>query len=293
MSISWTAYGPHVSVLDSPERGGYPYANSLLVRGSAESVLIDPSRGLLDAPPATDLTLVSHGHEDHMVALDRYASPVHCHRQDLPIVHDPSLLAQATGAPPETLDDITAMVVDEFEVSGRPDAVAFESGSTFDLGGCQITVVFLPGHTRGHCGFLIEPDGFFFTGDIDLTGFGPFYGGLDSNLEDFEASLHACREVDARWYGTAHQKGVIEGATDFRERLDAYAGAISRREAQLMDFLTEPRTLEEIVAHRIVYRPHVTGPHVDPVERRTAALHLERLLASGAVSVNDERYLAR
>ncbi|MER2221300.1 MAG: MBL fold metallo-hydrolase, partial [Rhodococcus sp. (in: high G+C Gram-positive bacteria)] len=49
--------------------------------------------------------------------------------------------------------------------------------------------------------------------------------------------------------------------------------------------------LEDIVAHRLVYRPHVSAPYVDAVERRTAQLHLERLIASGAViTVADKTY---
>ncbi|MEU9994000.1 hypothetical protein [Streptomyces sp. NPDC050848] len=30
---------------------------------------------------------------------------------------------------------------------------------------------------------------------------------------DVEASTRRCRAIDARWYGTVHQRGVIEGAT--------------------------------------------------------------------------------
>ena len=37
----------------------------------------------------------------------------------------------------------------------------------------------------------------FFLSDIDLTGFGPYYGDVWSDLEDFEASLRRVREEDA------------------------------------------------------------------------------------------------
>ncbi|WP_256355721.1 hypothetical protein [Streptomyces sp. PKU-EA00015] len=68
---------------------------------------------------------------------------------------------------------------------------------------------------------------------------------------------------------------------------------VERRDATLLAFLGEPRTLEEIVAHRLVYRPHVEGPQVGPVERRTATQHLERLLNGGLVAeVEKGRYRA-
>jgi glyoxylase-like metal-dependent hydrolase (beta-lactamase superfamily II) len=151
-----------------------------------------------------------------------------------------------------------------------------------------VTVVHLPGHTAGHSGFLIEPDGFLFVGDIDLTSFGPYYGDVGSSLVDFEASMRRCREIDARWYGTSHQKGVIEGAEEFRRRLDGFAGVVARREAALLAFLDEPRTVEEIVEHRLVYRAHVEGPHVKQVERRTAVQHLDVLLSGGLVAEVDQ-----
>lgn len=146
-----------------------------------------------------------------------------------------------------------------------------------------MTVVHLPGHTAGHCGFLIEPDGFLYVADIDLTSFGPFYGDVGSSLTDFEASLRRCREIGARWYGTAHQKGVIEGAEEFGRRLDAFVGVVERRDATLLTYLDEPRTVEEIAERRLVYRPHVEGPHVRPVERRIAARHLSRLVDRGMI----------
>jgi glyoxylase-like metal-dependent hydrolase (beta-lactamase superfamily II) len=145
-------------------------------------------------------------------------------------------------------------------------------------------VVHLPGHTEGHSGLLIEPDGFLYIADIDLTGFGPYYGDRVSSLEGFERSIALCAGVDARWFGTFHQKGVVEGAAEFRERLSAYRAVITQRDAALTEFLVEPRTLADVVARRFVYRPHVEAPHVETVETRTAEQHLERLVRLGVVT---------
>ena len=176
------------------------------------------------------------------------------------------------------------MLREQFRVEGRPDARGFEDGTVFDLGGRTVTVVHLPGHTAGHSGFLVEPDGFLFVADIDLTSFGPYYGDPGSSLDAFQASMRRCREIDARWYGTSHQKGVIEGAAEFRRRLDAFEEVVRTREAALLALLREPRTVEDVVRHRLVYRPHVEAPHVEPVERRTAVRHLDRLLTEGRVT---------
>ncbi|PVC76124.1 MBL fold metallo-hydrolase [Streptomyces sp. CS081A] len=278
-----------VTVLVGAERGAYPYANSVLVRGTAETLVIDPSLSLVKSAPPADLVLVSHAHEDHVAGLGRYDVPVHTHEKDLAALRSRAVMAAGYGFPPDATEQTEAMLRDQFHVRDRPDAAGFTDGTMFDLGGRRtVTVVHLPGHTAGHSGFLIEPDGFLFVADIDLTSFGPFYGDVGSSLPDFEASLRRCREIDVRWYGTAHQKGVIEGATEFGRRLDAFVGVVERRDATLLSHLDEPRTIEEIAERGLVYRAHVEGPHVRPVERRTAAQHLSRLIGRGLVAEVEE-----
>lgn len=277
-----TTYGT-VDVLVDARNGAYPGANSLLVRGRDASLVVDPSLSLVGAAPPADLVLVSHAHEDHIAGLGGYDVPVHVHHGDLDALRSRPALIAALGLPPESYDDVDRMMRDEFHVEGRPDAEGFDDGAVFDLGGRTVTVVHLPGHTAGHCGFLVEPDGFLFVADIDLTSFGPYYGDVGSSLVEFEASMRRCAEIDARWYGTAHQKGVIEGAAEFGRRLDAYAAVVDRRDAELLAFLSEPRTVDEIADHRLVYRPHVQGPHIRPVELRTARRHVERLRGQGRV----------
>ncbi|MFF9208253.1 MULTISPECIES: MBL fold metallo-hydrolase [unclassified Streptomyces] len=282
-----------ITVLVGAGRGAYPYGNSLLVRGTAETLVVDPSLSLVDGAPAADLVLVSHAHEDHIAGLGSYDVPVHVHRGDLAALRSREAMVAGLGLPPDAAKEVDAAFRDRFHVRGRPDALGFEDGTVFDLGGRTVTVVHLPGHTAGHCGFLVEPDGFLFVADIDLTSFGPYYGDPGSSLAAFEASMRRCREIDARWYGTSHQKGVVEGAEEFRRRLDAFAGVVRARDAALLALLREPRTVEEIVEHRLVYRPHVEAPHVRPVERRTAVQHLDRLLNAGlAERVDENRFRA-
>ncbi|MFF2508092.1 MBL fold metallo-hydrolase [Streptomyces sp. NPDC058067] len=282
-----------VVVLVGAQRGAYPFGNSLLVRGADATLVVDPSLSLVEAAPHADVVLVSHAHEDHVAGLGSYDVPVHIHEQDVAGLRSREAMVAGIGLPPEAVGEADRTFRDAFHVRDRPDATGFTDGAVFDLGGRTVTVVHLPGHTAGHCGFLIEPDGFLFVADIDLTSFGPYYGDLGSSLGDFEASMRRCREIDARWYGTSHQKGVIEGATEFRKRLDDYAGVVERRDAALLSLLAEPRTVAEIVEHRLVYRPHIEGAHVMPVERRTARQHLDRLLESGSVAdIGDGRYRA-
>lgn len=292
--LSGRAHGA-VDVL-TPENGGrYPYGNSLLVRGSSETLLVDPSLAVgeqgLDRA-GVDAVLVSHAHEDHLAGLHRFPdAQVYAHDADLAAVRSLDALVAGYGLPAGEAAAFRDELLGDFGLVERPDATGLADGARLDLGDRTVTVVHLPGHTAGHCGLLIEPDDFFFVADIDLSRFGPFYGDVGSDLEAFEASIEHCLQVQARWYGTFHHKGVVEGAEEFGTQLRAYREVIRTREQRLLDFLDEPRTLDDVVAHRIVYRPHVELSWVDTVERRTAEQHLARLVADGRVeTVEPDRF---
>ena len=51
----------------------------------------------------------------------------------------------------------------------------------------------------------------------------------------------------------------------------------------MLGLLAEPKSIAELVAHRIEYRHHVDEPYVQSVERHPAERHLSRLAALGAV----------
>ena len=155
----------------------------------------------------------------------------------------------------------------------------------------RVRVIHAPGHTRGHSLFHIEPDDVLYLGDIDLSSFGPYYGDAWSSLEDFEHTLAMVRELPARWYVTFHHVGVLEGRTAFLERLDRFTAVIARREAALLDFLAEPRSLDDIAAHRFVYRPGDDIPYADDRRAPEHGQHVDRLLAAGrVVEVTPGRY---
>lgn len=286
-----------VSVLAGPDNGRYPSGNSLVVRGDGEAVIIDPSVTVVangGAPVPVDAVIVSHSHEDHLAGNGLFTDArVHIHDADLPGARSLDGLMDVYGLVGEARDAYARQVVEEFHYAPRPDANGFSDGHVWDLGGGTIVeAVHLPGHTRGHSGFRIS-GGVFFLSDIDLTGFGPYYGDVWSDLEDFERSLDAVRGEEAEYYVTFHHRGVVEGRERFVELLDGFAAVIPRRHETMLAFLAEPRTIDDMVEHRFVYRPHVEHVFADSVERRCAGMHLQRMLARGeAVEVVPGRFQA-
>ncbi|MFT3855558.1 MAG: MBL fold metallo-hydrolase [Ilumatobacteraceae bacterium] len=283
--------GPHTAVLTGVAAGKYPDGNSTLVRGSEASILIDPSltvhaRG---GVPGVDRVLISHAHEDHIAGLAATAAPhVHAHHDDVHGVRSLEGLLSIYGLPLDDAAEFAANLRDDFHIGDTPGVTGFADGDVFDLGGVTVRVLHLPGHTRGHSAFVVEPDGVAFVGDVDLSSFGPYYGDHWSDLEDFVASIDRVRSLDAAHYVTFHHKGVVSGRAEFVRQLDAFASVIDQRDERLVAMLDRPRSLDELVEVGIVYRPGTRPPHFgDSVERRTIELHLARLQRDGAVTVDD------
>jgi len=284
-----------VSVLVGAKNGQYPSGNTLLVRGNGESIVVDPAIDVIErggVPVSIDAVLNSHSHEDHVACNGFFKDArIHIHHEDLPGVKSIDGLMDVFGYQGQLRAEFQKMILETFHFTPRPDAIGFSDGHVFDLGGVKVEAVHLPGHTRGHSGFRISNEVFFLS-DIDLTGFGPYYGDVWSDLEDFEESLRRVREEDAAWYVTSHHKGLIEGRAAFVELIDKYQSVIERRHGAMLDYLAEPRSLDEMAKHRFVYRPHVELVFVTSVERRSAHLHVERMLARGEASeVEPGRYL--
>lgn len=268
-------------MLVGADNGLYPSGNSLVVEGKGEVAIIDPSVTVVakgGAHVPVDAVINSHGHEDHVPGNGLFIDArVHIHDDDLLAARSLEGLLDIYGFEGETREDFARVVVEEFSYAPRPDAEGFQDGHTWDLGGVDIEAVHLPGHTRGHSGFRIS-EGVFFLSDIDLTGFGPYYGDAWSSLEQFEASLQQVRDEEADYYVTFHHKGVIEGRERFVRMIDDFNAVIGHRHEAMLEFLSEPRSLDEMAATRFVYRPHLEGNHIEAVERRTAVLHVERML---------------
>ena len=283
-------FGP-VTVLFGEEGGKYPQGNSLLIRGSRETVLVDPSLGILprrDQLPKIDRLLFSHCHEDHIPGAHLFPNASwHFHEEDLPGIQSLDAMMAIYGFPEPIHSTFAKLVVEQFHFTPNPEAKGFSHDDIFDLGGVRVRVVHTPGHTRGHCCFLIESDDagpqqrFLFLGDIDLSSFGPYYGDAWADLEDFERTIERVRGIEARWYGTFHHIGVLERDA-FLDRLDRFASAIGRRESALLDYLSEPHDLAEIAAQNFIYSRGKV-PFATAAERRSMIQHVERLLRRGTL----------
>lgn len=286
-------------ILFGENRGKYPDANCVLVEGAEESVLLDTTPGLVARGRAAvgevDRILLTHAHEDHLAANFLFPdAEVWAHEADRPgLVSVDAMLDFVYGYTGARRARFERLLVDVFHFVPRPDARGFAGGDVFDLGGgVTIEAVHTPGHTHGHCAFRIEPSGLLFLGDLDLSSFGPYYGDASSSLEEFEATLESAAGFEAEHYLSGHHIGLVDPAT-YRQRLARYTAKLRERDDRLLEYLSEPHTMDDVVAHRFVYRPQDRVASIDATERVMMGMHLERLIRRGRVKrVEADRFLA-
>jgi glyoxylase-like metal-dependent hydrolase (beta-lactamase superfamily II) len=282
-----------VTVFFGDKNGKYPDANQVIVRGSDTQAAFDTpivSNHIGAEFDASDLVILGHVHEDHMAGLHRLPNaPVHVHVADLKALQSPEGLIAAYGSDPGYVAEMLDQFRRKFFYAPRPDAVGYADGAVWDLGQSRVRAFHMPGHTAGHCVLLVEPEGVAFIGDIDLTGFGPYYGDASSSLGDFRRTLARVADIPANVWVTSHHRGVYTDREHFLRDLAAYAGKLDERDQRLLDMLrASPKTLEQLVECRLLYPPGHQDFWVIDAETRSISRHLDEMLADGRVVVDED-----
>lgn len=286
-----------VSVYLGERSGKYPDGNQVTVQGTDTRVAFDTplvSNRIGADFDEVDLVILGHAHEDHMAGLHRVPrARVQVHEADLHAVQSWAGLSRHYGYPDDVLAAMKAIIERDFHYVPRPDATGYTHGSRWDLGGgVCIRAHHLPGHTSGLCALIVESEGLAFIGDIDLTGFGPYYGDATSSLSAFRKSLAEAADLDARIWVTSHHRAVITDRAQFLADLARFAGKIDERSDKLISYLREgPKTLDELVQRRLLYPPGYSVPYVESAERNSIRMHLDELMAQGQVKLSSGRYV--
>jgi len=286
-------FGP-VRIYFGRDSGKYPDGNQVIVQGSDCRAVFDSplvSHRIGEDFDQADLVIQGHIHEDHTAGLIRLPRvPVYVHNADRPAINSWQECEAAFGYGTKTWQAQKQYMVDKFGFVLRPDAIGFEGDATWDLGGgVKVRAIHMPGHTSGHCVLLVEPVGLAFLGDIELSGFGPYYGDHTSSLSETRRTLKRLRSLPARIWVTSHHRGVYTDRASMLQDLDAFERKIEMRQQKILDLLRgRERTLDELVAHRVLWPEGFDAFWVEATERNTISQHLNELTVEGKVTADGQ-----
>jgi hydroxyacylglutathione hydrolase len=287
-------FGP-IWFIPGEQGGRYPFCHSVYVEGAG--LLIDPASDrerlmqLRDGPSVTGVWL-SHWHEDHLMHLDLFDDlPLRISEPDAPPIASVEAFMDAYGM--DQTDERAywrEILVKDFHFKPRLPSGFLREGTEILKDGPTIEILSTPGHTPGHTAFFFKEQGVLFLGDYDLTQFGPWYGDVESSIEETIASVRRLREIPAKRWITGHETGLFE--VEPGELWERYLDVISVREEKLLDFLKQPRTLDDIVEAWIIYgRPREPKAFFEFGERAHMKKHLEKLVKEGIVRREGKRYV--
>lgn len=278
---------PGVWLVAADNKGRYPFAHSLYIEGDP-GLLIDTGAGynLAQLANRVDWVILSHYHRDHVTdnALFSEAS-FWIHSLDAPGVESEQGFFELSGLDRALGGDYWKMVrrsgFTVTEVTGF-----IEEGQRFDLGTMTVQVLHTPGHTPGHCAFLIEEFDTVFAADIDLTSFGPWYGNPTSDLAQFQRSVQRIRDLKPSLLLTSHSEPVSSGID---RRLSEYAAVIDQREEKLFQALqSAPHTLEQLIDLNIIFGRY---PNLKQMYRffegNMVLKHLQAMEQKGLIRLRD------
>lgn len=287
---------PGLFLLPSENGGRFPQSHCFVVRTDTE-VLIDAGAGINRLQAVAqhwrpDRVIASHSHPDHCGGLwifagVRLTSP----RQHADIFWQLDKMGDRLVAPGDLAAQWKQFVVDNTGVRDVAADDHFDDLDVFDFGAIKLTALRAPGHLEDHYVFFEPHHGVALTFDIDLTGFGPWYGHPESDVDQFIADVRRLIELKPRALLTSH-KGLID--RDITVRLQAFIDIFFQRDRLVLDLLQTPRTPAELVGASPFYRGHPYAPSVMRFwEGVMIDKHLQRLKRDGLAHFDGERWRKR
>ncbi|MEA3223347.1 MAG: MBL fold metallo-hydrolase [Thermodesulfobacteriota bacterium] len=267
-------FGP-IRVIPGEDRSGFPYCTSLFLDDDIK-VLIDPGAGYqrlskLKKEVNVDIVINTHYHYDHISYNHLFDdSQILINEKEAGCFRDRKILGSFLGMEEvygkAWVDEWLKRIADPntrqspfspqnnhnwWCSTARVDG-EYKWGDVMDFGKIKMHILGAPGHSGGFSCMFFPDYGVIYVADLDLTAFGPWYGGSDGDIDLFIESCRKIERIDAQFFITGHEVGIVS-KKEFQEGLNTFLDTIEKRDATLISLLSKPLTLEELVDYGVIY----------------------------------------
>jgi glyoxylase-like metal-dependent hydrolase (beta-lactamase superfamily II)/8-oxo-dGTP pyrophosphatase MutT (NUDIX family) len=169
------------------------------------------------------------------------------------------------------------------DASFKPDFVV-ENGQRIDLGEISLRAIHTPGHASNHLCYLLEQTKMLFTGDHVMQGSTVVINPPDGDMRAYLQSLERLLGEDLAIIAPGHGYLIGKPHHELR-RLIAHRLNRERKVVAALERLEHP-SLDEMLP--LVYDD--VPERIHRVAARSLTAHLDKLVAEGAVRLEESRY---
>ncbi len=238
--------------------------------------------------------ILTHWHEDHISGSNLlHGCRFLCHLNDKPPIEDINLMYKLYGFeqnPPKKM----VSYLKEYNLEDTIISHTLKHADSINVSDeINLRVIHTPGHTSGHCCFYEKDSKFAFLSDINMPGAGPWYGGIDCNLLDYEESLKKLRKLDIRIAVFSHY-GLITDANEINDILIDALTIIQGRDEVLLSHLSEKKafTAKELSNKQFMVKNIEVYEEALPLsEEIMIEKHFEKFLKQELIERKDDGYI--
>ncbi|TFF97961.1 MAG: MBL fold metallo-hydrolase [Promethearchaeota archaeon] len=283
--------------IQGKKKGKVPYSNSLVIGDHLIDTGISSVRlKRVKKTFSIKKIIFSHWHDDHIRDSKIFSDlPFYCHVDTRPIIENIDKLLDLydlRGTKAEKTFKV--WLSDQIDVYDTEIEGVFKSKDIITMGDdLQVQVISTPGHSIGHCSFYIPKLRFAFLGDIDLSTFGPWYGGKDSNIADFKQSIDKVKELNLKTVVTGHS-GLFRGEKLIKTELERYKNIFSEREAKILQYLSkeEQKKPKDLLEKNIIYKRYFFfKPFLLAMEKTMIKKHFDELNKKNRIKRKNEGFV--
>jgi hydroxyacylglutathione hydrolase len=276
-----------------------PFSTSMIIKGREYSTVIECGTGVeafqyMQTEHNIKQIYLTHHHFDHIWGVhhfpevEKFINPIDHNK-----ILDEKKLITAQGFPAvfekEELDKLNEAMsrksfpgIDRWNRASLNITNTYSYGEKLNLSDTTVIMIHSPGHSQGYCCPYLPDYGILYVGDFDLSSFGPFYCDAECDIDMFIESAQKALEVDATYYVTAHQKGILL-KEDFRKELKDYLNIIKKRDEIIKRYIKVGGMPKDLIKQGVFYYEdqYIKNPFFLKSEIVGIAKHLQRMIAGG------------
>jgi len=259
---------PRVHLVRGKYEGRFPEANTLIIddeiltlvdAGSHPDQVFSTLRDLGHKPEDLDRIVLTHYHADHKGYTMHFRRTSDCEVICHPLARDAvesfqTMMKTIGIVSPEMKESWLNLlrrrlphVQDDYEVDRT-----YRDDKPIDCGEVQLIPIHSPGHTHDHTCFGINGYEKILLVDIDLTDFGPWYGNVVSDLEDFKKSIERIIDFQPKMGISSHILDPVAEGLD--EQLRNYLTFFDKRDDEILRHIGEGLdTVKKLAQVPIIY----------------------------------------